>query len=652
MLAPSRSVRAEPAEPAARAPQPPGGHLLLRAGDAEPQLAPLLEIDATLRVTGMIARGTVAQRFRNPSDAWVEAVYVFPLPENAAVDGLRMRIGERRIEGEIREREQARRLYEAARESGRRASLLEQQRPNAFTSRLANVAPGAEIEVEIDVQWTLALDASGFALRLPWIVAPRFEPDGDEQDPTGGSDAGAVPTAPRGAPGATGPDVALAIDLDPGFPLAMLESPTHELDFEQLDLHRWLVTLRDAVAPADRDFVLRWRPTPGAVPRAALFSERRDDEEYLLLMLLPPEPEELAATPSSAREVIFVIDTSGSMGGPSIEQARAALRLALRRLGPGDRFNLVAFDSQTRVLFPAPVFADPPARDRALAFVDRLEAGGGTMMMPALVEALRNDAGGPDLRQVVFVTDGCVGNERELFAYVREHLGRSRLFTVGIGSAPNGFFMEGAARFGRGSRIAIASPQEVGEKMEALFEKLERPALTDVTISWNDDVETWPARVPDLYRGEPILVTARLSRFVGDVVVRGRLGEEPFEMRLPLVPGRAQLGIEKLFGRRKIASLLDGLVTGEDADRVRERVVSVALEHGLVSRYTSLVAVERTPVRPLGEALHAASVNAGLPAGFRLPQGGTAGPGLLLLSLVSGAIGALLRRLGRAERRA
>ncbi|HKJ23582.1 MAG TPA: VIT domain-containing protein, partial [Myxococcota bacterium] len=403
------------------------------------QRAPLLEIDFALRVTGLVARGTVIQRFRNPTERWLQGTYRFPLPANAAVDGLRMRVGDRVIEGEIREREEARRTFERARDAGQRATLVEQQRPDVFTARVANVGPGAEIEVEIDFQWTLAFDDAGFALRLPWIVAPRFVPGGGEPAPEASGPVGDE---------ASRPDVAFALDLDPGFPLARLESPSHEIAVEQIDLHRLLVTLAGP-APADRDFVLRWKPTPGDVPRAALFHEARDRDDYLLLMLLPPDVGRAASRP--AREIVFVIDTSGSMGGPSIEQARKALELALRRLEPRDRFNVVAFDSETTALHSEPVFADPGAVDDAVRWVGGLEAEGGTNMLPALAEALRDEGGGDGLRQVVFVTDGCVGNEAELFAYLREHLGRSRLFTVGIGSAPNGHFMEGAARFGRGS---------------------------------------------------------------------------------------------------------------------------------------------------------------------------------------------------------
>ena len=229
--------------PALAAPPPAeGGALLLATGDGPAQPAPILEIDVALRVTGLVARGTVMQRFRNPTGRWLEGVYLFPLPEKAAVDGLRMRVGDRVIEGEIREREEAKRTFEAARKAGKRASLVEQHRPDVFTAKVANVAPGAEITIEIDFQQTLAFDEQGFALRLPWIVAPRYEPGRLEATPVMGDFP--APVALQAGPGPR-PDVALAIDLDPGFPLVEIESPTHAIDLEQLGLRRLLVTLAE-----------------------------------------------------------------------------------------------------------------------------------------------------------------------------------------------------------------------------------------------------------------------------------------------------------------------------------------------------------------------------------------------------------------------
>jgi Ca-activated chloride channel family protein len=342
------------------------------------------------------------------------------------------------------------------------------------------------------------------------------------------------------------------------------------------------------------------------------------------------------------------------MAGASIQQARAALDDALAALAPADRFNVIQFNSRTERLFPASVPAGPAEVARARRWVERLQANGGTEMLPALRAALEDDTEGTGVRQVVFVTDGLVGNEDQLFAYLAASLGRSRLFTVGIGAAPNAHFMTRAAQFGRGAYTYIGSPGEVAEKMGALFRKLERPVLGDVVVDWGgEQVEAWPARVPDLYVGEPVVLLARLgASATADLTVSGRRGAEPWEARLRVEARRDETGIHKLWARKKIAGLMDRLREGADRGEVRSAVVAVALQHHLVSPYTSLVAVDVTPTRPVGTPSGPANVPVALPAGMvyekvfgGLPQGATPGPLYAALALA-----ALLLALGVARR--
>jgi Ca-activated chloride channel family protein len=644
------------------------GTLFVRGPDgvSRPHIALATEVE--ILVSGLVARTWVTQRFVNDGQEWVEGVYVFPLPEMAAVDRMALQVGERRIEGRIQERAQAKRTYQAARSQGRTASLLEQERPNLFTTSVANIGPGEPVEVTIEYQQTLAYESGGFELRFPMTLTARYVP---------GAPGGEEPLPPERltAPGGTGwakatdlaPDAAritppllppgtsrlnplrLHLELDSGFPLDTITSPSHALETNPLEGFRHEVWLDDV--PADRDFVLRWAPKPGHEPRAAIFSEERHGDHYALLMVLPPQTEQ--AAPPLPREAILVIDTSGSMGGASIQQARAALHLALDRLGPDDTFNVIAFSDAPRALFDASQSADPRTLRRAHDFVSRLEAGGGTEMGAALERALSGAAPeGTRLRQVVFITDGSIGNEAGLFTAIQQRLGRSRLFMVGIGSAPNSYFLSRAAGFGRGTATTIGDLAEVRERMEGLFRKIENPVLSDLEIHWNDEVEMWPERVPDLYAGEPVLVTTKLRRFVGEVRLTGRRGGRPFEVALPLTPGAGESGIHKLWARRKIAHWMAQGTAGLPAERVREEVLSVALEHELVSKFTSLVAVDVTPRRPLHERLASGAVPNHGPAGFDpnlvpgvlLPRGATPAPllvwlgcGLLVLAgVVSG----------------
>jgi len=644
------------------------GSLLLRTATGQTLVdAPLVDTDVAMQVSGMFARVAVTQRFRNPGKTWAEGVYVFPLPENAAVDRLRMRVGERVIEGEIQERGQARKTYEKAKKEGRKASLLSQERPNIFTNSVANIGPGETVEVAIEYQQTLVYDQGRFSLRFPLVVAPRYIPGvpAGEEAVTGfggsgwAQDTDQVPDASRITPlvldGSERPrnPVRIRIDLDAGFPLASLDSPYHEIEHSPgPDAVQHIRLRQDRPVPADRDFELVWVPNPGHEPRAALFTETWNQVPHALLMVMPPVRP--GAAPRAPRELIFVVDTSGSMNGASIEQAQASLRLALKRLSPADRFNIIQFNSTTRWLFDDAVPADPGHLGRALRYVDGLRANGGTEMRPALERALAQ--GGEEsgrLRQIVFLTDGSVGNEESLFQLIAERLGRSRLFTVGIGSAPNSHFMTRAASFGRGSFTYIGKVGEVQEKMAGLFLKLESPLLTDIAVHWPPGAEpqVWPERVPDLYLGEPVVLAARGLAPGTRVTIEGRYAGKPWHQTLDLSGGKANPGVHAIWARRKIAALMDRKTQGAPEQEVRAAVLETALEHRLVSRYTSLVAVDRTRSRPVDADLETKPVPVNLPAGWSqqkvfgtLPQTATAAPLQLLLGLLALATGALLRR--------
>lgn len=375
-------------------------------------------------------------------------------------------------------------------------------------------------------------------------------------------------------------------------------------------------------------------------------------------MLMPNAPD--ASLPRTPREATYVIDTSGSMAGTSIVQAKAALMYALDRLAPGDRFNVIEFNSRARPLFDAPMPVDPATLGRARSFVSGLKAEGGTKMRDALTLALRPPKADGFVRQIVFLTDGAVGNEDELFALIRERLGDRRLFTVGIGSAPNSHFMTKAAQFGRGAFTYIGDTREVHETMAALFRKLESPVLTDIAIGWPGAVEAWPKQVPDLYAGEPIVVTAALDKLDGDVSVSGRHGGRPWNARLPLDGNGGATGLSVLWARAKIDALADAQIAGANPDDIRSEIVRVALAHHLVSKYTSLVAVDVTPTAPLGVDMKKTAVPGNLPHGQELeaifgglPQTATPAMRDILIAMVAFLAALLLfacaRRSGAAR---
>ena len=618
--------------------------------------APHLSSAVELEVSGLVARLRLTQRFRNDRDGWVEGVYTFPLPAGAAVDGLTMRYGHTVIEGEIREKAAAQQVYRKAREEGRRTVLVDRQRPNLFTTRLANVGPGETVEIEITWQQTVDYDDGEYGLHLPLTLTPRYIPGRSADGRPAVPDAGDItpPMLPAASSG-DGHRLTLEGVIDAGVELAAVTGRYHDLRVGRQG-RAWHVAFDGPDVAMDRDLEITWRPLPGTTPAASLFRGTGEaGENTWLLFFQPPHDDGAPTGYRPPRELVFVIDTSGSMHGDSLVQAKAALSMALSRLRPEDRFNVFEFNSRTRAFFPAPVPGDRRRREEALALVAALEAEGGTEMEPALAAALR-DGGSSMLRQIVFITDGSVGNETALLELIRVRLGESRLFTVAIGSAPNRWFMRKAAEAGRGSALVIGDAGEVGERMERLFRRLERPALTDITVEWPAGfaAEMYPAPVPDLYHGEPLMVSARFDRPPpkGSVVtVSGRHGGghgDGYWMRQLVVDGAAAYpGVGKLWARARIEALEDARRAGAPEERIRAEVVRTALAHHLVSAHTSLVAVDRSPARPAYAALREGRVPSLLPQGqtaalFGLPATGTAGPWRRVLGLACLLLGLAL----------
>jgi Ca-activated chloride channel homolog len=605
------------------------GSLLFKTTEGGRYLeAPRLKTDVQITVTGPIARARITQRFENPTDKWVEGVYVFPLPQNAGVDTLKMQIGDRFLEGDVKERQQARQIYERAAAAGIKATLIEQQRPNMFTNSVANIGPHETVVVQIEYQEAVRLDGGKFSLRVPLVVGPRYSPEPrpeftgvayDDRETLVVHDP--VPDRAAISPPVRNPNfgkispVTLKVTLKSGVALSTVESQFHKSTVSRPDDKTASVELEGPV-PADRDFVLSWTLAPNALPQASLYRETIGAESYYLAMIVPPVG--ATAPKRQPREAIFVIDNSGSMAGESIVQAKKALGMALKELKPGDKFNVVRFDDTLEVLFQDAVPADAAHITIATNFVDALTANGGTEIYPALKAALldRTPADKSRLRQVIFLTDGAVGNEDEVLAEIGNSLGRSRLFTVGIGSAPNSFLMEHIARLGRGTFTHIGSESEVDARMSELFDKLESPVMTDLRVADGVKLETWPNPVPDLYAGEPVVLTALTTAQSGKVRIEGRMGAKPWSATLDLADAVDGQGVSKLWARSKIGAIEDLRYKGGSEGDIDAEVLKVALAHHLVSRVTSLVAVDATPSRPADEALTSSAMPTNLPHGW------------------------------------
>src|SRR5215475_1253680 len=609
------------------------GSLLLRDGERYVE-APRVATDIDITVSGPTSRARVTQIFDNPTKEWVEAVYVNPLPDGGAVDTLKMVIGDRFVIGDVKERGEAKAIYEDARQTGRKATLFEQERPNIFTNSVANIGPGERVVVQIEYQEPVHRSGNTSSLRVPLVVAPRYHPAPVVQTVDFNNDGGGwgratnqpVPDRDRITPPVLDPrvtvptnPVAITVHLNAGFPLGEVKSHYHAVNVDAPAADARIIRLDSKVTPADRDFELTWTPAATDAPSVGLFGEHVGNADYVLALVTPPSMAD-AVKEAPPRENVFVIDNSGSMGGTSIMQAKASLLFALGRLKPNDRFNVIRFDHTMEALFTDTVSADVDNVARATQFVSAIQARGGTEMVPPMKAALTDRRGetSPYLRQVVFLTDGEIGNEQELFDTIAAMRGRSRVFMVGIGSAPNSFLMTRASELGRGTFTHIGSIDQVQERMRELIEKLESPVVTGLTATYvGGAMDATPDALPDLYRGEPIVIAARLGAADGQLEIKGMIGARPWTVTLPVAKAAEGTGLSKLWARRKITDAeMAHRLNQASAEETDKRILGLALEHHLVSRLTSLVAVDATPSRPEGARLTRAELPLNLPAGW------------------------------------
>ena len=589
------------------------------------QLETVVDID----ISSILARTTVRQRFRNNSNNWTEGLYTFPLPENAAIDTFSLHIGDRVIQGQVQERQQARESYNRAKQQGVHSSLVEQQRPNLFKTSLANIGPGEEITILIEYQQTLDYKDGTYRLRFPMVAGPRFHASGSISSHDDDTDISIRVTES----GNVNP-IYIHVLLDAGVPLEKINSSYHDIDIRQTSEHRYSIALNTPYY-ADRDFELTWTPELGSTPEASIFTQTRGDYDYALVTLMPPALQALGQQ-ITPRDIIFILDVSGSMSGTSIQQAKASLIQSIKRLDPEDRFNIIWFNDKSERLFPDVTHATDEALAIAARVTDGLDADGGTVMLPALMLALEQKTESERLRQIVFLTEGNVDNEKQLFSVIRNRLGNSRLFTIGIGSAPNSYFMRKAARAGRGTFTHIGDINEVQYKTEQLLKKLESPALTNIHAFSNEtDIEIFPQPLPDLYLGEPVTLLLRGKTLGDHISLNGDYGDSLWQQTVDLTTSNRHAGIHTAWAREKLAVLMETeheTIDETARTKIKHEIIDLSIDHHLVSRYTSLVAIDTTPVNNSGElATHKLKTN--LPHGWQKRQNNPQNPQILVAGL-------------------
>ncbi|MBZ5524587.1 MAG: VWA domain-containing protein [Acidobacteriia bacterium] len=578
---------------------------------------PLKHTAIKTEISGFVARITVTQQFENVLPQAIEAVYVFPLPHESAVDGMTMRIGDREIQGVIHERDEARRIYEQARNTGHTAALLDQERPNIFTQSVTNIPPNARVDVTLSVIEMLKYEAGTYEFVFPLVVGPRYIPGAPAAAPAQGTmaDTDQVPDASKISPPVAGVhtgdpraghDVSIEVNLAAGVYVTAVNSDSHKIAAERTGPDSFHVQLADDAVLPKKDFVLKYK-VAGAGITDAVLAHADQSGGYFTLILQPPD-----RVPDSAvvpREMIFVLDTSGSMWGFPLEMAKKTIRRALDNLRPDETFNLITFSGDTRILFREPV----PASQENVAAAKKVLAGaygsGGTEMMKAIRTALGDDAGQgrtsdvARVRVVCFMTDGYVGNDAEIVAEVQKHP-EARVFAFGIGTAVNRFLLSKMAEEGHGEVEFVTAPGEAQPAADRFYERVHSPVLTNISIEWNGlpVEEVYPAQVRDLFAAKPIILTGRYTQAAqGTVVIRGMRAGGPFERALRVdfpeaSPDHAVL--EKIWARRKVEDYMSqdwlGIQQGQSAHKAE--IIKVGLEHSLATQYTSFVAVETKTV--------------------------------------------------------
>ncbi len=586
----------------------------------------LVKNDVTMTLTGLINHVVVKQRYQNPHPFAVNARYVFPLPDESAVHAMQMQIGERIITGNITLKQQAEQQFEQAQKQGKRAALVRQQRANIFSTDVANLGAGEEIEITLQYQEIIGFRDGVFSLRFPTTITPRYEPLTADLQQTVNTEKKFEPTTDTEQVASawlkpvfyhaksqeSDASLNLAISMDIGLELSYINANLDGMQVDNPSFGRYQLSLNRDI-PMDRDFQLTFKPLDKAHSQAAFFTETVAGQEYGLLMLVPPS-DHFTSQARLLREMVFVVDTSGSMHGQSMEQARQALFYALSLLDENDSFNVIGFDNEVSLLSDTPMIANDFNIRRAERFIYGLQADGGTEIAKALTQVLDGKQHDGFVRQVVFLTDGSVGNETQLFKQIQSDLGDSRLFTVGIGSAPNSFFMTRAADIGRGTFTFISSTSQVQPKMQLLFDKLAHPAVTELTLEGDKAaLEYWPSPLPDLYFSEPVLVAMKLDGSQ-HLTLKGQTNTGPMTINLATANAANGEGIARLWARQKIKSLL----LYNEKDAVRAEVEALALQHHLLSPFTAFIAVDNYAGNEIAE--RSMQVANKLPNGMTLPQ--------------------------------
>lgn len=604
--------------PAMAAPRTPSsGMLLMMNREGQPTgECPLKRTEVKAEITGFLSRVTVTQNFENPANDTIEAVYTFPLPAEGAVDRMTMLIGDRTVEAKIKPREEARAIFDAARQAGKTASMLEQERPNIFTQSVTNIRPGDKVRIVISYVAPMKYEAGTYEFVFPMVVGPRYIPGNRATGRQAGGwapDTDRVPDASRITPNVAipgtraGHDITVDVALDAGVPIQKLECSSHEVVSNQPDPRHATVRLKDAAVIPNKDFILRYRAAGDRIEDAVL-AHRAGNGGFFTLILQPPD--RVPATQITPKELVFVLDTSGSMHGFPLDKSKEVMRMALSNMNPEDRFNIITFAGDTHLLFNEPVAATRENIEKARGFIEGHRGGGGTEMMKAIRAALDPTDSLKHLRVVAFLTDGYVGNDFEIIGEVKKHP-NARVFSFGIGSAVNRYLLDKIAEEGRGEAEFVTLNDDGSAAAKRFFERVRNPLLTDVKLDFGGlgVTDVYPARIPDLFAARPLVIHGRYnSPGKGAVRITGKIAGQPYARTvacdLPASESRHDV-LASLWARSKVEDLMaqdyQGMQQGTVAAKLQAEITKISLEFRIITQFTAFVAVEERVVNEGGK---------------------------------------------------
>jgi len=604
-------------------PNLPTGGLFVQSKTGQQQVFPLKHTEVSANITGNISRVEVTQTFENPFKDPLEAVYVFPLPDEAAVDDMEIKIGDRIIKGNIKKREEAKEIYERARQEGRTAGLLEQERDNIFTQSLANIKPGERIEVTIRYSDSLKFEKGDYEFIFPMVVGPRYIPGSQIEGGRGDTDR--VPDASRinppvARPGSrSGHDINVTVNIEAGVPIAEVRSPSHQIRVERKNNNTAFSSLRKGVTDGrervlvklegedtipNKDLILRYRVASNNT-QATVLTESDENGGHFATYLIPAL--NYRSNEIVPKDVVFLMDTSGSQQGDPLAKSQELMRRFINGLNPNDTFTIIDFANTTQQLSAAPLPNTPENRAKAIAYINQLTANGGTELLNGIRAVLNFPAASEGrLRSVVLLTDGYIGNEAEVIAEVQRQLKPgNRLYSFGVGSSVNRFLLNRLGEVGRGTSQVIRQDEPTQAVAEKFFRQINNPVLTNIQVNWEgsgEAPEIYPLAAPDLFANQPLVLFGRKQdRAPGSLRITGiAAGGKRYEKTLTVNFNGNNSAIAQLWGRARIKDLMNQMFGGEVKSGV-EAVTNTALAYRLLSSYTAFVAVsEEVRVNPDG----------------------------------------------------